>query len=104
MMKEMLFMVLNLGHVVGTDGKGIQSIVKTSTSGLVDTYTITYTNGDTTTFTVTNGAKGDKGDHGDPAQLVDEITDGDTTHAPTANAVYDYIATTIGDIQDYVNQ
>ena len=36
-------------------GKGIQSIEKTATSGLVDTYTITYSDGYTATFTVTNG-------------------------------------------------
>ena len=52
----------DLGKVVGEDGakgddgNGIVSIVKTSTSGLVDTYTITYTDGDTDTFTVTNGS------------------------------------------------
>jgi len=40
---------------------GIQSIAKTSTSGLVDTYTITYADASTSTFTVTNGAKGDTG-------------------------------------------
>lgn len=34
---------------------GIQTIEKTSTSGLVDTYTITFSNQTTTTFTVTNG-------------------------------------------------
>ena len=39
----------------GETGNGIASITKTGTSGLVDTYTITYTNGNTTTFTVTNG-------------------------------------------------
>jgi len=39
----------------GATGNGIASITKTSTNGLVDTYTITYTNGNTTTFTVTNG-------------------------------------------------
>ena len=39
----------------GATGNGIASIAKTGTSGLVDTYTITYTNGQTTTFTVTNG-------------------------------------------------
>jgi len=42
----------------GATGNGIASIAKTGTSGLVDTYTITFTNGDTTTFTVTNGASG----------------------------------------------
>lgn len=39
----------------GPIGNGISSIEKTSTSGLVDTYTITYTNGNTTTFDVSNG-------------------------------------------------
>jgi len=39
----------------GATGNGIASIAKTETSGNVDTYTITYTNGNSTTFTVTNG-------------------------------------------------
>lgn len=42
----------------GETGNGIDRIEKTSTSGLVDTYTIYYTNGTTTTFTVTNGQSG----------------------------------------------
>ena len=46
----------------GADGVGIASIEKTSTAGLVDTYTITLTNSNTYTFEVTNGAKGDTGD------------------------------------------
>ena len=41
--------------VKGDPGKGIDSVVKTGTSGAVDTYTITYTDGTTSTFTVTNG-------------------------------------------------
>lgn len=45
----------------GADGKGIASIVKTSTSGLVDTYTITYTDGTTQTYNVENGADGENG-------------------------------------------
>lgn len=36
---------------------GIKSIKKTSSAGLVDTYTIFYTNGAQTTFEVTNGTK-----------------------------------------------
>lgn len=43
----------------GATGNGIVSIEKTSTVGLVDTYTITYTNGTTSTFTVTNGQNGE---------------------------------------------
>lgn len=39
----------------GVDGAGIANIEKTSTSGLVDTYTITLTSGTKYTFTVTNG-------------------------------------------------
>ena len=39
----------------GDDGRGIVSITNTSTSGLVDTYTILYTDGTTSTFTVRNG-------------------------------------------------
>ena len=40
---------------IGLTGNGISSIEKTRTSGLVDTYTITFTNGNTTTFDVSNG-------------------------------------------------
>lgn len=42
-------------HLFIPRGKGISSISKTSTSGLVDTYTITYSDGTTYTYTVTNG-------------------------------------------------
>ena len=44
--------------VAGSDGRGIVSISKTGTAGLVDTYTITYSSGSPTIFTVTNGADG----------------------------------------------
>ena len=43
------------GGSAGATGNGIDHIDKTSTTGLVDTYTIFYTNGTTTTFNVTNG-------------------------------------------------
>ena len=45
----------------GEDGVGITSITKTGTAGLVDTYTITFSNGTSSTFTVTNGADGQDG-------------------------------------------
>jgi len=51
-------MSFDLGKITGADGKGITSITKTGTSGLIDTYTITYTDGTTSTFTVTNGSSG----------------------------------------------
>lgn len=38
----------------GEKGNGITSIEKTSSSGIIDTYTITYDNGNTETFQITN--------------------------------------------------
>jgi len=43
----------------GADGRGIVSITKTSINGLNDTYTITYSDNTTSTFTVTNGKDGE---------------------------------------------
>ena len=48
----------------GDAGNGVKSIVKTSTEGQIDTYTITFTDGSKTTFTVTNGANGEQGIQG----------------------------------------
>ena len=62
--------------VKGDTGNGISSIQKTNTQGLVDTYTITFTDGTTTTFTVTNGAQGiqgEKGDTGATGNGIDKI-------------------------------
>lgn len=50
----------------GDTGNGIANIAKTGTQGLVDTYTITMTDGTTYTFTVTNGQSG--GGSGDMLQ------------------------------------
>ena len=50
--------------LAGQDGVSVVSIVKTSSNGLIDTYTITYSNGTTSTFTVTNGAQGNQGIQG----------------------------------------
>nr|DAG79911.1 MAG TPA: hypothetical protein [Caudoviricetes sp.] len=40
----------------GTDGRAITSVAKISTSGLVDTYKISFSDNTSTNFTVTNGA------------------------------------------------
>ncbi len=42
----------NVGNV---KGRGVQSIAKTGTAGKVDTYTVTYTDGSTWSYTVQNG-------------------------------------------------
>ena len=62
----------------GDTGNGISSIEKTGSSGLVDTYTITFTDGTSTTFSVTNGAKGDKGDTGATGETGPKGDTGDT--------------------------
>lgn len=78
----------------GETGNGIASIVKTGTAGLVDTYTITYTDGGTTMYTVTNGAEGQPGQKGDPgadyvltAQDKADIADIVLGELPTATGV-----------------
>lgn len=43
----------------GDTGNGIASIAKTSSAGLIDTYTITFTDGTTSTFNITNGQDGE---------------------------------------------
>ena len=67
------------GGTPGPAGVGIQKIEKTGTEGLVDTYTITYTNGQTFTYTVTNGANGEKGEKGDPGEKGEKGESGITT-------------------------
>lgn len=44
----------------GADGNGITKIEKTGSVGLVDTYTITFDDGTSETYTVTNGQNGSK--------------------------------------------
>ena len=44
----------------GADGNGITKIEKTGTVGLVDTYTITFDDDSTETYTITNGQNGSK--------------------------------------------
>ena len=67
----------------GATGNGISSIAKTDTNGLVDTYTITFTNGAKTTFTVTNGKVGADGKDGkDGEDYV--LTEADKTEMITA--------------------
>ena len=69
-------------ETVQTSGlKGIVSIAKTGTSGLIDTYTITYTDGTTSTFTVTNGDDGAPGTT--PVITVTTTADAQSLDNPT---------------------
>lgn len=63
----------------GDTGSSIQSIELTSTTGLVDTYTVTLTDGNTTTFTVTN------------AKSIVSITMISGSHAAGSTDVYEIL-------------
>lgn len=60
-------------------GNGIVSITKTGTSGLVDTYTILFTDGTSTTFTVTNGDASDAKIQGFIEDWLEEHPEATTT-------------------------
>lgn len=57
----------------GKDGVSIVSILKTSSEKNVDTYTITYSNNETSTFKITNGLNGEKGDKGETGNGIVKI-------------------------------
>jgi len=57
----------------GVDGNSISTILLTATSANIDTYTITFTNGSKTTFTVTNGIDGKDGASGQNGLSAYEI-------------------------------
>ena len=93
----------------GATGNGIASIEKTSTSGLVDTYTITFTNGNSTTFDVTNGADGNgiasiekTGSSGNVDTYTITFTNGNTATFTITNAPQTISADTI-DSDDATN-
>lgn len=73
-------------------GRGISSINKTSTAGLVDTYTITYTDGTTSTFDVINGRGIDDIQKTSTTENVDTYTiyysDGTTSTFDVTNGTY----------------
>lgn len=99
----------------GVDGSSIESIEKTGTSGLVDTYTVTLTNGEKTTFDVTNGNGIESIEKTDTQGLVDtytitfengqtttyQVTNGSDTNAQIAERV-ENPATNAYAIGDYV--
>jgi hypothetical protein len=73
----------------GNDGSSIESIEKTGTSGVVDTYTITLTDGSKTTFEVRNGSNISNIEKTGTSGLVDTytvtLTDGSTTTFQVTN-------------------
>ena len=71
---DLLLSEMGLQGPAGPAGKSISSVVKTSTVGLVDTYTITFSDSTTQTFTVTNGTDGTNGTNGTNGRGIVSIT------------------------------
>ena len=99
--------------VDGTVGVGISDISKTSTHDNEDTYTITYTDGSTTTFVVTNGEVtwNDVGNiavvsHTQPSSSHNVIwieDDGTTIELPTMEE-FEEVADDVSDLKADINQ
>ena len=67
-----VFVIVFCGvFLAGCMSPAIVSIEKTSTVGYVDTYTITYSNGSTSTFEVTNGKNGKDGKDGKDISITE---------------------------------
>lgn len=92
--------------VDGQDGRGIVSITRTSgdgSAGSTDTYTITYTDDATSTFTVVNGANGIDGTGGGGASITIDSAMSDTSENAVANKVIKaYIDDLFGDVESAV--
>lgn len=82
--------------VQGITGNGVASVVRTNTVGLVDTYTITFTDTTTTTFNVTNGLNGTNGVDG---QDIDHVSKTSGTGAAGTTDTY----TVWGDLGETIN-
>ncbi len=57
----------------GKDGISIVSVEKVDSEGLTDTYKITYSDGNSTTFTVTNGKDGEDGSDGEDGTSITDV-------------------------------
>jgi len=87
----------------GEDGKGIFSINRTSGSGAAgstDTYTITYTDASTQTYTVVNGANGSAGATGATGRGISTIAKTSGSGSPGSTDTYT-ITYTDGNTQTY---
>ena len=75
-----------IGNIKGKDGRGISKIEKTATTGVVDTYTITYTDGTKSTFEIRNSD-----DIAIQRQIVPSAAVESSTTASQAYSAGDYV-------------
>lgn len=75
-----------IGNIKGKDGRGISKVEKTATAGVVDTYTITYTDGTQSTYELRNSD-----DIAIQRQIVPSAAVESSTTASQAYGVGDYV-------------
>lgn len=86
----------------GADGRGIVSIERTAgtgAAGTTDTYTITYTDNTTSTFSVYNGQDGTAA-----GITIDGTVTSTGTNAVSGKAVYDHVLGVMGDFNTVASQ
>lgn len=83
--------VIDMSGARGINGIGISNIQKTSTSGKVDTYTITYTDNTSTTFNVVNGEDGSE--YTVLVQSTQPIEDANKLWIPTTSGIVQQVPT-----------
>lgn len=91
----------------GERGISITGIEKTGTEGLVDTYTITFSEGDPFVFTITNGDTPDVSSKEDKSNKVSEITTTNKTSDdkyPSCSAVAGYVDTKFGEMATLLSE
>ncbi len=74
--------------VAQRDAVSIVSIEKTASEGLIDTYTIYYSDGSEYSFQVTNGANGETGAVGDKGEKGDKGDDGEDVTVQALHEAY----------------
>lgn len=91
----------------GERGNGITNIQKTKTEGLVDTYTISTTDGDNYQFAVTNGEKQDisgKEDIENKTSSISTQNQESETLYPNVKATVDYVDTKFGEMATLLSE
>ena len=76
----------------------IVSVAKTSSDGLIDTYTIYYSDGGTSTFQIANGADGTDGEDGKDGTNGKDGKDGDGVAATDNSVVINQCLQTVGKV------
>lgn len=96
-----------LKNHLGERGISITGIEKTGTEGLVDTYTITFSEGDPFVFTITNGDTPDVSGKEDKSNKVPEITTANKTSNdkyPSCSALVGYVDAKFGEMATLLSE